>query len=140
MPAKLSDIELAFEFASAGDECAAYVCRQTGEIYYVGGDQYSGEPDDEVPDDIDDGSKYAAVPGKRELDLGKPMVLAFAREVLPEDFNEIRDIFSKRGAYQKFKGLLDRRGAIDRWHAFENETTRAALRAWCEAEAIELEG
>jgi hypothetical protein len=33
---------------------------------------------DELPDDIDDDEKYFQIPHKRELDLGKPLVLVFA--------------------------------------------------------------
>ncbi len=59
---------------------------------------------DELPDDIEDDEKYVAIPDKRELGLGKPMVLDFAREFLPNDFDEVeRYIFSKGGAYRKFR-------------------------------------
>ncbi len=140
MPAKFADIALAFEFANVSHEFRAYVRKETGEIFYQGSEAISGEPDDELPDDIEDDGKYAALPDRRDLDLGKPLVLAFAREMLPRDFDEVRAIFSRRGAYPKFKALLARRGATDRWHAFENEATKTALRAWCEEEGIELEG
>jgi hypothetical protein len=53
---------------------------------------------DELPDDIDDSEKYVQIPNKRELDLGKPLVLNFARQFLPDDFDEVRQIFSSRGA------------------------------------------
>jgi hypothetical protein len=96
------------------------------------------EPDDELPDDIDDEEKYIPLPDKRELDLGKPLVLDFTRECLPDDFDEVRQFFSKRGAYPKFKALLSRRGAIDRWHAFEAEATERALRDWCASNAIDI--
>jgi hypothetical protein len=53
---------------------------------------------------------------------------------------EVRYIFSKRGAYQKFRGLLTRRKAVERWYAFESERTEQALREWCEMNSIEVEG
>ena len=98
------------------------------------------EPEDELPDDIEDGEKYVAIPDKRELDLGKPLVLGFVREFLPNDFEEVRTIFSKRGAYQKFRALLTRRNALDRWHDFESKATEQALREWCELNSIEVAG
>jgi hypothetical protein len=70
---------------------------------------------EELPDDIDDSEKYVPIPGKSELDLGKPLVLDFARQFLSDDFDEVRQIFNKRGAYARFKDLLDRRGALDRF-------------------------
>ncbi|PJG53341.1 hypothetical protein CVM73_20775 [Bradyrhizobium forestalis] len=143
MPAKFEDIITAFEFANTnGDmgEFCAFVCRQTGKIYYQTDFMDVAEFNDELPDDIDDEEKYLALPDKRELDLGKPLVLAFSREFLPDDFDDVRYFFSKRGGYRKFKALLARRGAIERWHAFENEATEQALREWCALNSIEIKG
>ena len=55
----------------------------------------------------------------RELDLGKPLALDFARQFLPGDFDDVRQFFSRRGAYARFKDLLDRRGVLDQWYDFE---------------------
>ena len=74
---------------------------------------------DELPDDVGDSEKYLQIPDKRELDLGKPLALDFARQFLPKDFDEVRQLFSKRGAYARFKDLLDRRRALDQWYDFE---------------------
>jgi hypothetical protein len=63
--------------------------------------------------DIDD-EKYIAIPDKIELDLGKPLVLGFAREFLPDDYGEVCQIFSRSGAYRRYKDLLMRRGALER--------------------------
>ena len=44
--------------------------------------------------------------GKRKaLGLGKPLALDFAREFLPDDLDEVRYIFSKRGAYRLNSGM-----------------------------------
>ncbi|MDN3278079.1 hypothetical protein QWJ07_27705 [Frankia sp. RB7] len=143
MPVSFEDILQAFEFANtSGDmgEFRAFVCRQTGNFYYQTDFLDSMELNDELPDDIDDEEKYLALPDKRELDLGKPLVLAFAGEYLPDDFDDVRYFFNKRGAYSKFKALLARRGAIDRWHAFEAKATEQALRDWCALNEIEIVG
>jgi hypothetical protein len=58
-----------------------------------------------------DDEKYISIPDKRELNLGKPLVLDFAREFLPVDYDEVRHIFSRRGAYRRYKDLLVRRAA-----------------------------
>lgn len=142
MPTKFKDIVHAFEFANTGGDIAefrAFVCRQTGTIYSDTGGFDSGEEDeDELPDDIEDATKYVPLPDKRELDLGKSLVMAFARQELPDDLDDVRSFFSKRGGYSKFKALLAHRGAIDRWHRFENEATEQALRAWCTDNEIEI--
>ena len=71
--------------------------------------------------------KYVAIPDKRELGLGKPLVLDFVREFLPSDFDEVRYIFGKKGAYPKFRALLARKNAVDRWYDFEIESDRTCV-------------
>jgi hypothetical protein len=73
-------------------------------------------------------------------DLGKPLVLDFAREFLPHDYAEIRHIFSRGGAYRRYKDLLVRRGALDLWYDFSNKAEQAALREWCAENGIDLSG
>jgi len=101
MPVSFSDVQLAFEFVSSGGmgENEAYLDRQSGKIYWH---SEFGDNDEELPDDIDD-EKYISIPDKRELDLGKPLVLDFAREFLPDDYDEVRHIFSRRGAYRRIR-------------------------------------
>lgn len=143
MPVKFEEIITAFEFANTSGgvaEFRAFLCKESGKIYYQTGGLDTEDFDDELPDDLEEGAKYIPLPDKRDLDLGKPLALAFAGEFLPDDFDDVRYFFSKRGAYPKFKALLARRGAIDRWHAFENEATERALRDWCKENEIEIVG
>jgi hypothetical protein len=93
---------------------------------------------DELPDDIDDEEKYVQIPDKRELDLGKPLVFDFVGQFLPDDFDEVRRIFSRKGAYARFKDLLVRRGALDQWYGFESNAEESALRTWCDRNSIEV--
>jgi hypothetical protein len=41
-----------------------------------------------------------------------------------------RFIFSKRGAYGRFKDLLDYRGQLDAWYEHERRAAERALREW----------
>ena len=125
MPVNLNDLREAFEFVSAGSggEHQAFLCKQSGTLYC-----HSELCDDFdiLPDDIDDIEKFLPVPDKRELDLGKPLALAFTRQFLPGDFDDVRQFFSRKGAYhQQFKDLLDRRGMLDQWYAFEAKPRKA---------------
>ena len=102
MPVSLNDLREAFEFvcASGGGEHEAFLCKQSGKLY-----RHSELCDDLdiLPDDIDDSEKFLPIPDKRELDLGKPLALDFARQFLPGDFGDVRQIFSRRGAYARRK-------------------------------------
>lgn len=74
----------------------------------------------------------------RELDLGEPLVLDFVRQFLPGDYDEIRRIFTRKGAYGRFKELLVERGALNCWYEFSSKAEEAALREWCAENGIEL--
>jgi len=116
----------------------AFLCRRTGKIHWRSEMSDLDGIEEELPDDVEDDEKYVAIPDKRELDLGKPLVLDFAREFLPDDFDDVRYMFSRRGAYQKFRALLIRRHVLERWYDFESKATERALREWCELNSIEL--
>jgi len=137
MPVSWKELILAFEFvgASSTGEHQVFLCKQTGELHW-----HSDSLDelDELPDDIDDDEKYIQLPDKRELDLGKPLVFDFVGQFLPGDVDEVQLIFSRKGAYARFKDLLVRRGALDRWYAFEEKAEEDALRQWCDLNSIEI--
>src|SRR5574341_620289 len=92
----------AFEFVSFGQPMghAAYLCVESGVIYYH---TEVGDNEEPLPDEIDDAQKYIAIPHQNDLGLGKRLVLHFAADVLPEDFDEIDGIFRSRGAYARTK-------------------------------------
>lgn len=132
------DLLHAFEFASLGQphEHEAILCRKSGKFLWL----TDVEEDIEAwPDDADDKEKYLAIPHKKELDLGKPLALEFARQFLPDQYNEVRRIFENRGAYARFRDLLQRNKALDRWYDFENKASEAALREWCALNEIKIE-
>ena len=138
MAVSFSDLQLAFEFVSSGGmgENEAYLDRQSGKIYWH---SEFGDNAETLPDDLDD-KKYIAIPDKKALDLGKALVLEFARELLPDNYDEVRQIFNRRGAYRRFKDLLVPRGALERWYDFSNKAEEAALREWCAANGIDPAG
>ena len=129
-----------FDFVSAGAplEHSAYICADTGKIYWTS--DTADLDEDDVPADIHDSDRYIGVPHKNDLCLGRRLALEFAEQELPADYEEVVRFFQRRGAYSRFKDLLQTRGLLERWYDFENETTDAALRAWCVENGIELAG
>jgi len=51
---------------------------------------------------------------------------------------KVEDIFRRRGAYGRFKSLLERRGVLDEWYAYEARHRESALRQWCAENGIAL--
>jgi hypothetical protein len=137
MPVKLTDLLFSFEFVSSdpGYGHEAFLCRQSGEIYWH---SELGDNFEELPEDLEEGDKYVRIPHKHDLDLGKRLVFAFISERLPDEYDEVRRYFSKRGAYARFKDLLARKRALDEWYKFEENAQKKALREWCEENSIEI--
>ena len=128
----------AYSYVDSGSpgENEAFLNLETGESFYrsaFGGDL------DELPEDIDDEfEKYLGVPDKRELNLGKRLVFQFVEEFLPDDLDRVERIFGRRGAYGRFKDMLEERNALEQWYDYENKATEKALRGWCEENDIEI--
>ena len=129
MPIKFSDIEDAFLFVSMGEMYmnSAILCIETGQIFYISdfGDS------DELPEDIDDDpDKYIEIPHKNELNLGKPLVLEFSAMYLPDNLEKVNSFFYQKGAYSRFKNLLEEKGLLVKWYAFEKAEQEKALMEW----------
>ena len=138
MAANFQDILEAFEFVSFGSmyEHQAFLDKETGKVYY-----HSDFDDDEeeLPEDIDD-EKYIEIPHKNELGLGKKLVLDFAHEYLSEEVALIHAMFSRKGAYPRYKDFLEDRGMLEQWYEFQSDKQEKALREWCESSSIEING
>lgn len=132
------DISEAFETVSFNPQYhkEAYLCRETGRIYYCFIDL--DDVSDELPEDIGDGGKYIQIPHKKELDLGRNLVLRFVEQELPGDTDYVSGTFRKAGAYSRFKDVLERKGMLERWYEYEANATEKALREWCEINSIEI--
>ena len=138
MKHRLSDIELADEFVCLQPPTmnSAILSRDTGKIYYF---SEFGDSDEDIPDDIEDSDSYIALPHKYDLDLGSNLVYDFIQQQAPELSDTVSNIFSRRGAYSRFKGLLRTLDLLDSWYQYEENQTRAALKEWCKENEIDLE-
>ncbi len=136
---KLNDLSMAFEFVGAGlpGENNAYISLDTGEIFWT---SELNPMDEDVPDDLETSDRYLSVPHKTELDLGKGLALRFAAHELTGCYDQVAGFFRHKGAYARFKALLDSKGALDRWFAYEAESIEQALTAWCAENGLEVSG
>ena len=138
-PVSISDLLAALEWvsASAALENSAYVSRSTWQTYLTSLGIDVGE---ELPDDIEDGSEYVAIPHKNELNLGRALAIRFAEENLADSADEVHAFFNRRGAYGRFKDLLERKGCLEGWYEYEMKAVKDALREWCRENGIAVVG
>ena len=132
-----TELRNAFEFVSSSSpsEQNAYICMNTGAIYWI---STITELEDEVPDDLETSDRYIPVPHKNDLKLGQSMALTFIDQALPDDYNTVASFFRKRGAYRRFKELLQAQGMLEKWLEFESQASDAALIDWCQEYEIQL--
>ena len=137
IPVSYADLLNAFDWVSAGPplENAAFIDRETGTTHLT---STIMELEEEVPEDLDDATRYIAVPHKVDLHLGKSLALEFTDETLPDSYAVVARFFSKRGAYARFKDLLDRKGLLQSWYDYEAAAVERALREWSEENGIQL--
>lgn len=131
MKLKYDEIFEAIQFVSDGEEYnnQAYVEKSNGKIHYHNG--YEQLPQDKkLPKNIHS-NLFIEIPTLKDLDLKHTLIFEFALEILPDYYDQIREIFSRRGAYRNFRELLIRIDALDKWYDFENKSTREKIKKWC---------
>ena len=133
---KFSDIQDAFLFVSSAGYgmSTAILCKDTGQILY----QSEMGDLNEIDDDDLDWDMCIAIPHKNDLDMGQSLIFEFVEMQSPGDYNDVQQIFRKRGAYRRFKDFLERKGLLEMWYDFENKREEQALRQWCLENEIEL--
>lgn len=135
----LDELSFAMDWVSTDlAENEAYVCRDSGKIYWISGEPGVLDAEEEIPDDMENPDKYIPVPDKRDLDLGSHLVFDFTARYLPQYDDQVRDMFRSKGAYGRFKVLLERQDKVEAWHAFSEEQATKALGEWCKEEGLQL--
>ena len=138
MGIKFSEIEDAFFFVSMAPMYSnqAILCKETGKIFYES--EYGNE--EEIPEEIYFQEDCIKIPHKNDLELGQNLVFDFVEQYLPGDFERVRQIFHRKGAYGRYKDFLESRGYLQKWYDFENTRQTVTLREWCEDNEITLIG
>lgn len=133
-----SEIENAFMFVGSAmyGMNSAVLCKDTGKILYRSDMTGIDEMGDE--DDFD-WEQCIEIPHNNDLDLGTNLVFEFVEEYLPNDFERVRQMFRRKGAYTRYKTLLERRGLLKKWYDIERSPEEHALREWCKENEIELD-
>lgn len=113
---------------------SAILCKDSGRIYYR---SETGNID-EIDEEELDCDTFIEIPHKNDLDLGRELVFEFVVLNLPDEMTCVQRIFHGRGAYGRFKDLLEQKGMLQRWYDFENLREEEALRQWCTENEISL--
>ena len=133
---KFRDIQDSFFFvSSAGYGMHSVVLnKDTGRLYYR---SEIGDLDEIIDVDLD-WDNCIDIPHKNDLGLGQQLVFEFVETHLPDEYEQVQQIFRKRGAYSHYKDLLHSKGLLQSWYEFEDRREEQALRQWCHENEIKV--
>lgn len=137
MKVKYSDIQQAYTIANAGkyDDRTALLDKSSGQFYV----ESESSNDAVIADEVFTSDTMVPLPDKKGFDLGSPLVFRFIRETHPEGYDKVSEIFTRRGAYGRYKKWLIANNLLARWEDYLNAAETKALRGWCADNGIELE-
>lgn len=116
----------------------AFVSRETGQVFLTSDEDFGDAPNAALPSDLDEVARYAIVPTRHDLRLGKRLAVRFVQASLPARLEDTYEMFASRGALARFTAMLDSEQALDAWRAFEAEAIERALREWADMEMFVL--
>ncbi len=131
---RFEDIQDAIESVTSapGGENTALLNKVTGHVYW-----HSVAADiEEIPQEIQDFADVVAIPHGNDLDLGRALVFRFVELKIPAAHDHGRAMFSRPGAYARYKDLLASKNLLEEWYDFCEKARDRALREWCEENGI----
>jgi len=136
---KLDSIHDALMFVSSMGygECSAILDRKTGKTYYQS-DWLDVDEIDQLSEADYDSKIHIHLPDKKDLGLGRDLVFEFVELFIPDKEDKIEHIFSRKGAYSRYKNYLDDIDMLEQWHEFENQRELMALTEWCEDNEVNI--
>ncbi|MDW5416577.1 hypothetical protein R6242_08345 [Iodobacter sp. CM08] len=139
MPAKLSDIIDAIDFISgdSSQSSEAFIQIASGQVF-IRSEYLDNIEDIKLPTNLSDKNLYLSLPSKHDLDLASKLPLTFTNQFAPDYFNEVHSMFKHRGAFGRFKDWADRHQLLSAWYLFEEKSTQAAIKDWCQENDIIL--
>jgi glutamate-1-semialdehyde aminotransferase len=126
---------MALQFSQGIEANTVYVSKQAGSVHVLPADMEAGV---EVPEDIETSDEFLQLPDRRDFDLGNELAYRFTEIEMPQEYDNVRNMFHHKGAYGNFKQLLQSKKLLQRWTQYEDEQTQAALREWCEQNGLAL--
>lgn len=114
----MMDLAIAFECLDNVACSVVYVSTRTGRVHVIHDDM---DEDEEKPEDLETSDEFVTLPNKRDFDLGNALAFRFTEIEMPQEYDKVRDLFHRKGAYGRFKHLLESKNLLQSWHRFEEE-------------------
>ena len=122
------------------DQWAAHLNRKTGEIIMIPGEDSDGRDEDACKEDLERiesaPDEFVTLPSQRDV-REYDIMEAFCETVADERKRErLQDAISGKGAFRRFKDMVDRLDVRDDWFAFKERALGEHARRFLKSEGI----
>ena len=135
MKVKLSEIIDAIDFTD--DSTSYYLDMKTGEIVMINDMIMDRSECEALSDQLDEHGCYE-LPDQHEIDDYGTME-RFIATLTSQAAGRLSRAISGRGAFRRFKDMVQEMGIEDQWYAFEEDAHRKLAIRWCEEYGLEWE-
>lgn len=136
MKVNLSIVLDAIEMAD--DNFIYFLDLQTGESVFLA-DELATDLDDEgLEDEIDENpERYLRLPTKLEIDEYQ-IIEEFILTLEGERASKLEDAIQGRGAFRRFKDMINHMGIAQQWYTFQAEYYKTMAENWCKNHGLEV--
>lgn len=135
MKVNLSVVLDAIEMAD--DNYTYFLDLETGESVFLADELITGFDNEGLEDEIDGNpERYLRLPTKFEIHEYHIME-EFIWSLKGENASELEHAIKGRGAFRRFKDMIDRMGITQQWYDFQSEYYRKLSIKWCEEHNLE---
>jgi len=128
----LTDVIDALEGTS--DDIRYYANPSTGMIVFSS-EMFGTEDFDDFDEDELEGDEWVALPDRFDIDSWSFM-RDYAWAIGGGEGDELLDAIHGKGAFRNFRRLVERRGALESWHAYENMRYRELAVGWLDENGL----
>ena len=87
----------------------------------------------ENPDD------YLSLPEKYDFNEYRIMEKFISRVIIPKQSEMLSQSIQGKGAFRRFKTMLERLGLLDEWYKYRGQKLREFVESWCKENEIDFE-
>ena len=135
MKINISTIIEAIEMAD--DNFTFFLDLETGKSVLLADELSTGMDNEGLENEIEDNpERFFRLPTKFEIHEYNIME-EFIQTLKGEDADKLEQVIQGRGAFRRFKDMVNRRGITKQWYDFQADYYRNLAIAWCQEHGIE---
>ena len=152
MKVKINDIIDAVDFDS--DMSESFLNTKTEQVCMFTDDELrAAENDEDLSDSaqwyceavsrakqyLENQNDYLPLPDKYDFNEYRIIEKFIARVVIPKQLQMLSQSIQGKGAFRRFKAVLEKLGLVDEWYKYRGQKLREFVEFWCKENKIDFE-